>query len=127
MQLSPDCLRDILISVEDHTSYNVGTHYPSDEMNSLRDKYSDMQIRYHIVQAAKANLIEPIIEDEDMSRIYIKDLTPKGHEFLANIRSDTVWNDTKKILAKVGTTSATAIVQIAQQIMIALIKNQMGL
>lgn len=127
MQLNPDCLRDILISVEENTSYKVKVYYPSDKMDSLKSKYSDMQIRYHILQASKANLIEPITEDENLLRIYIDDLTPKGHEFLANIRSDNVWNKTKSVLAEIGTTSATAISQIAQQIVIALIKNQIGL
>lgn len=126
MKLNPDCLRDILIAIEENTSYKVKVYYPSEKMEDLTKKYSDMQIRYHIVQASKANLIEPIYID-DYEKIYIDDLTPKGHEFLANIRSDTVWNKTKDVLSDIGTTSVTAIVQISCQVISALIKSKLGL
>ena len=32
--------------------------------------------------------------------VEISDLSPSGHEYLANIRSDNIWNKTKKLLVK---------------------------
>ena len=127
MKLNPDCLRDVLISVEEHTGYKVRTYYPSDKMNSLRKKYSDMEIRYHIIQASKAGLIEPITEDDQLSRIFIDDLTPKGHDFLANIRSDTFFEKAKKIAKELGLESVRDLHQIATSIALVAIKGYFGL
>lgn len=127
MKPDPDCLRDVLISVEENTSYNVGTYYPSDEMNSLKKKYSDMQIRYHILQAAKAKLIEPITEDDDLSRIYIDDLTPAGHDFLANIRNDNFFNKAKNTAKELGLESVRDIYHISTSMALVAIKEHFGL
>ena len=67
---------------------------------------------YHIIQSAKANLIDA--EQVDLAgNIMIKDLTPYGHKFIANIRENSNWNKVKKIANEVGTTSLEAIMQIA--------------
>jgi len=54
----------------------------------------------------------------------IKDLTPKGHEFLSNIRKDTNWNKTKELAEKIGSTSLQVLVSVASQVVSALIKSQ---
>lgn len=44
----------------------------------------------------------------------IADITPKGHEFLDNIHSDTIWNATKKRAKVVGKVSLSALAQGAK-------------
>lgn len=126
MKLNPDCIRDILITVEEHSIYKCGITYPSAETESLTQTYSDMQIRYHIDQAAKANLLE-LTKTDSQYRMYIQDLTPAGHEFLANVRSDTVWNKTKAIGREIGITSLNAFSQISSNVITAIIKSHFGL
>lgn len=127
MQLNPNCVRDVLIAVEANTGYNTYFDYPKelDQAPSL-SKYSDEEIRYHIMQCSKANLIE-LQRCDQSGHIGIADLTPYGHEFLANIRSDTVWNSVKAVSSKIGSTSISALTQIATGTITALIKNQLGI
>ena len=66
---------------------------------------------YHINQAEKSDLIYGVEYFECGSDIYISDLTPKGHEFLANIRNDTVW---KKVLSKASNASLPIILEVAK-------------
>ncbi|MDD7333864.1 MAG: DUF2513 domain-containing protein [Lachnospiraceae bacterium] len=127
MKLNPNCVRDILIAVETNTGYNTYFDYPSEiEKAPSLSNYSDDEIRYHILQCEKAYLIE--IRSTDLCGNYaISDLTPKGHEFLANIRSETVWNNVKNVSSKIGANSLTALSQIASGIVTALIKSQLGI
>nr|WP_242851552.1 DUF2513 domain-containing protein [Clostridium sp. DMHC 10] len=53
----------------------------------------------------------------------IHDLSPYGHEFLANIRSDTNWSKTKEIASKVGSFSLDALSKIAVSVVTSLIKG----
>lgn len=127
MQLNPNCVRDVLIAVEANTGYNIYFDYPKERDNAPSlSTYSDDEIRYHILQCAKANLIE--LKSRDLAgNLGITDLTPNGHEFLANIRSDTVWNNVKEVSSKIGSTSITALAQIASGTITALIKYQLGI
>ncbi|HCI18409.1 MAG TPA: hypothetical protein DFH32_07320 [Lachnospiraceae bacterium] len=127
MQLNPNCVRDVLIAVEANTGYNIYFDYPKERDNAPSlSTYSDDEIRYHILQCAKANLIE--LKSRDLAgNLGITDLTPNGHEFLANIRSDTVWNNVKEVSSKIGSTSISALAQIASGTITALIKYQLGI
>ena len=113
MKLDIDCVRDILLTVEEYTGYNE--YITVSEMNikyDLLKKYDSKKVMYHIIQSEKANLIEAGQVDL-AGNIMIKDLTPYGHKFIANIRENSNWNKVKKIANEVGTTSLEAIMQIA--------------
>jgi len=56
--------------------------------------------------------------------IMIRDLTPYGHKFIANIRESNNWNKIKKIANDVGTTSLEAIMQIAINVISGLIASK---
>ena len=62
------------------------------------------------------------------SSVYkIEDLTYEGHQFLADIRSDTTWNKTKETAKNIGTESLHAIKDIAIATATTLIQNKLGL
>lgn len=124
MKLNPDCVRDILLTTEDTTGYNEYLEYPAELSRCpLLQDYSDNEIRYHIIQCVKSNLLEARREDL-AGNIEISDLTPKGHEFLANIRSDNVWNKTKNIAYKMGSFSISTLTNIATGVLTELIRQQ---
>lgn len=110
MKLNADCIKDILISVEANTGYNIFLSYPDEHANCPNlDKYTAEEIMHHINQCEKSRLVD--IQSRDLSgNINISDLSPKGHEFLANIRKDTIWNKTKSISNKIGATSLSAFI-----------------
>lgn len=57
----------------------------------------------------------------------VNDITYAGHEFLANIRKDSVWTGVKSIAGKVGATSLSALAQIATNVVTELIKAHFGI
>lgn len=111
MKLEQECTKDILTAIEEHSGYGIKTIYP-DQMMSLRDKYRDMKIRYHIVQASKAGLIE-LSKIDDLNRMYIADLTPAGHKFLFNIRSNSFLYKIKNHLFSIVSKSVPHAIKLA--------------
>ncbi len=128
MKLNPDCVRDILLSIEDACDLEKYWTYKQSSPNpKLFPKYSHEEILYHVRYCANAELIYKVISPDDGSIIKIEDLTPHGHEFLANIRENKVWNGVKAIAVKVGSTSLDALTQIASNVITELIKAQFGI
>lgn len=125
MKLNPDCIRDILIAVEENTEVGIYFAYPSEiEKAPSLKKYSDNVIRYHMFQCAKSGLID--LRNDVTGCIDITDLTPKGHSLLADIRADNVWKKTKSVASKVGSYSLDALTKIATGVVTALINQQIS-
>ncbi len=125
MKLNPDCIRDLLIEIEQ--TCTVYERFDSiHHIENLTSKYSKDELAYHARQCSFAGLVcdyKTYISGDWM----IGDLTPKGHEFLANIQEDTIWNNVKAISAKVGSKSISALSQIASSVITEIIKSQFGL
>lgn len=127
MKLNPDCIRDILLSVEDACDFNKKLIYSRDTDIQRLQKYSHDEIIYHTRQCKLSELIIGSKMFDGGESCIIGDLSPAGHEFLANIRKDTVWNGVKSVAGKVGATSLSALTQIAANVVTELVKAQFGL
>ena len=123
MKLNPDCIRDILITIEDNTGFGKYMSYNLNSTYDLLQKYTFDEVRYHIDQCELSNLITKVNKFIDGSCL-IQDLSPSGHQFLADIRSDNNWNKTKSIAKTVGTSLVTAIKEIATNVIAEVIKAQ---
>lgn len=99
MKLNPDCVRDILLALEiienDELSFSEYSELKS-KFNVL-EKYSESELRYHVRQCKLSGLFEGYLEDI-IGHTTIKDLSPKAHQILAQIRDDTFWSKLKKRL-----------------------------
>lgn len=126
MKLNPDCMRDILLVMED-AGY-LEELSPSTVYEALPD-YAEDEINYSIIKLKEAGFIDAIIREYNngLAILRLDDITYTGHQFLADIRSDNVWNDIKEVSKKVGSNSISAISQIATGVISAIIKNQLGL
>lgn len=141
MRLNMDCIRDILLCIEDLVTptrlarfldidlLNATAQIFDDELpktpsyqEKLLEKYTNEEIIYHLQYCLKDNLIE-LHTNSMSSDILVKDLTPKGHEFLANIRYNTVYEKTKHICKILGVQSLSSFVQIAQNVTSEIIKS----
>lgn len=117
MRLNPDCIRDILLSVEEATEINVLFEYNRDDRGGTRlGAYDHDAIRYHIRQCEMAGLITRYREFDAGSYIKIPDLTPAGHEFLANTRSPSLWESLRESCAQAGVDSLSAMLQGAAKL-----------
>ena len=121
MQLNPDCVRDLLLEVERTSSYTTGLYLDTNVENDLFKKYSWSEIIYHIKQCNMANLITSASVFETDGYANVDDLTPDGHKFLSNIRSDDIWGKTKVIAKKIGSSSLDALTQVAGNVISTLI------
>lgn len=117
MKLNPDCIRDILLYVEESTDLANMLSVDSGEVPDQLVDYTSAEIMYHIKQAELSGLIYVASWYMDGSCL-IRYLLPSGHQFLANIREDTTWNKTKEIAQKVGSNSLDAIKQIASSVVV---------
>lgn len=123
MKLNPDCIRAILFTVEENTSFGEFMRYDVDADYPLLSPYSPDEIYYHVRQCFLSGLLTKVDWTFGPSCL-IHDLSPTGHEFLADIRSDTNWNKTKEIAKNVGSHSLRAITDIAVKVVASLIDRQ---
>lgn len=142
MRLNFDCVRAIMLWAEELTTPTQPAVYvniyslsktrdlylddaelpvPDDHQQALLSNYSNEVLVYHLAYCTRANLLIPEI-CLDANLISIKDLTPEGHAFLENIRSDSVYNKVKKICKKLGIESLSGIVHISESVVTEIIK-----
>ena len=90
MRLNSDCIRNILITVE---SIEYDTAYSMSEFCNKLPNYSEDELNYHCLQLIDAGFLNATainIMGHTTPRVWkIFDLTYPGHQFLADIRSDT--------------------------------------
>lgn len=125
MKLNPDCVRDVLLYVEENTDLRKHVTITSNLSDKLLEKYSYEELSYHVRQCELSGYFERTTHDL-AGNCSISYLSPAGHQFLANIRSDSIWNDVKEVSKKVGSNSLQAISQIASAVITAIIQNQLG-
>lgn len=113
MKLNPNCIRDILITVEENSDFSHQTEYKKEKPFHHLSSYSHDEIIYHIRQCELSNLISDVHYYDGGKHTDILDLTPIGHEFLANIRNDCVW---KEIISKGINISLPILMEIAKEL-----------
>ena len=127
MKLNPDCVRDILITVE---SMDYGNVWTIKHLSKCLPEYTEDELQYHCTKLHAAGYLDAITikmlrAPVQIARIH--DLTYEGHQFLADIRSDTNWSKTKEIAKSVGSSSLNALKEIATGVVTSVIQNQLGL
>lgn len=122
MKLNPDCMRDILLQIE-QLPYGKSV-YP-DQLYTALPNYSHEDIDYSILKMDEAGFINTSIEHYLSGNIGIEihDISYNGHQFLDTVRSNKVWNVTKKVATDIGSTSVHAITQIATSVITEIIKQ----
>ncbi|MDD6059665.1 MAG: DUF2513 domain-containing protein [Ruminococcus sp.] len=114
MKLDFDCIREILLAVESQTGYQEYTSAYA--VVEAIDKFTSDVVMYHINQCELYGFFTEVRHyqngDDDSTII---DLSPKGHEFIRNIRSENTWNSIKKVIAKMGTVSVSMLAKIAEK------------
>lgn len=124
MRLNPDCIRDILLVIENTTTYHDSWDWDFDNFDEpLLNNYSHEEIMYHILQCKKAGLVDGCEFYYGGDAGTVSDLSPYGHQFLADIRSESVWNKTKDIAQNIGSNSLDVLKQISSGVLTALIQS----
>ena len=118
MKLNYDCIRDILMLLEEKTDGVSIVSYDFTKTSTncpLVGKYTSTEIRYHIQQCEYDGLL--INSEWTMDNTFtVLDISPKAHQFLANVRSQTIWEKVKAIAVKIGVVSLQALIQISNTV-----------
>ena len=126
MKLNPDCIRDILLEVENTCDYENELNFDEDNVPTSLKQYKYGELIYHVKQCQMNNFFEDC-KISIYQEIYISYLSPAGHTFLENVRSDNLWNKTKNIGKKIGSTSLDALIKISSNVITEIIKAEIGL
>jgi hypothetical protein len=101
MRLNYDCIRDVLLSLEDMFVLNEDLEtniiIVSDLCEELPD-YSKQDIAYSLVMLEEADYIHANIQyaDDCILDIIVSGITFEGHKYLDTVRTSAVWEETKK-------------------------------
>ncbi|MCA1233286.1 DUF2513 domain-containing protein [Bacillus velezensis] len=125
MKLKHDCVRDILLTIEDIKEFNVFLPIQKLMKQDKLINYSKDDICYTLFKLEEAGFINLQVASfqEGNFPLGITDMTYQGHEFLKNIRQSSVWSETKSLASKVGSTSLTILSVVAAGV----VKAQLGL
>lgn len=128
MELNPDCIRDVLLTVESA---------PFDEritLKYLQEKcpaYTSDELTYTCLKLEEGGYLDIItvrISGSQFPSIKsINSLTFCGHEFLNNIREKTTWEKTKTVAGKVGSFSLDTLKSVSSGVIASLIKSQLNM
>lgn len=115
MELNHDCVRDILLTIEDMDYTLIGESKETFENEDRMKKYESKQILYTLKKLHDAEYIHVIFSDGKAFFAFynVHSMNYKGHELLDTIRDDKVWQETKSKAAKVTSASLPVIQQIA--------------
>ena len=122
MVINNDCVRDIMFTIEEESSFEHPCRMTSINRYPLLVKYEIDVLKYHLRYLTMKEFLFMPNKDDDLGY----DLTPAGHEFIQNIRNDNNWNKVKKISSKIGFASLEVISAIAQGVATAAINSQLG-
>ena len=127
MKLNPDCIRDILLVVEEIPDINHRWRFDEETISELFPNYSFDEVMYHIRQCQLNNFFFQATINITGTSCVVSDLSPEGHEFLANIRNDSFYNKVKSIGAELGVQSLKDLTQIALSAASLIIKSHFNL
>lgn len=123
MKLNPDCIRDILLTIESIPGMNYYYRFNEESIKNDFNNYSKEEIFYHIRQCDMAGFLYKVSFTLD-GECTVADLTPAGHQFLADIRSDNVWNKTKSVAKEIGAYSLDTLSKIASAVITEFVRLQ---
>lgn len=115
MRLNLDCIRSVLLYTESEQAVCdrhveaifIEQYLRANELSS----FGQDEIVYSIRQMKKSGLLSVSIFDySEGAEIAVNDITPEGHEFLANIRDNSTW---KSIVRSVGEMALSLVIEYA--------------
>lgn len=135
MILNPDCVRDVLLYLETHLNYvdrddcalehNFITFHTIANDLAQEHGYDTNSVNYTIEKLLEARFITSNKQSRGNNNtiLYatISDITWNGHQFLNNIRQQSIWDATKSGAKKIGATSISALSMIAMEIIKAIV------
>lgn len=117
MKLNPNCIRDVMLTIEDKP---ITKRYNCMQLCSILPNYSEEDIYYTCIKLHEGGYLHLDIIGTNKYMLpkisTIGDLTFSGHQFLENIRNDSTWNKVLAMAKSVGSFSMPTLSAIAVKI-----------
>lgn len=131
MKINPDCIRDILLYLENHLTYvhdqNDGIEHNYIGIRTLADKihekhkHSKEDVYYSVEKLLEARYISAMSMNlgsrNSILVCDIADITYEGHNFLNTIRPEKIWKATLKKAKQIGGMSIKTLSLVSSSIM----------
>lgn len=125
MKLNQDCIRDILLYIEENTPRTLNLIDIPDIYNALIDNYSSDEILYHIKLIDEAGFISNVQYTFDGG--CLERLSWNGHQYLISIKDKTIWEKLKDGTVDISCMSLDVLGQIAKELTLSIAKKKLGL
>ena len=115
MKLNYDCVRDMLLALEELLTINEDLcheYVPIDKLFEVLNKYDRKEVLYTFLKLGEAGYI--CIERRFYFGGEVHALTYHGHEFIESVRDNEMWESVKSILSSVGAISLPLILETAK-------------
>ena len=122
MKLNPNCMRDILLYLEEHLDISPELEYQEVSAYQLTDhlKYSIQEIVNTLLVLRDADFIN-LSTDGTLSEIDVYLITYSGYQFIESIRPKSVWEKVLSVGGHIGSFSIDLISQVAHETLTAMI------
>lgn len=129
MKLNHDCVRDVLLYLEDNLFLGKKIKFDFKTDIALNSKYSNDDLVYTSLKLLEADFINAKTYNSVQSYgpvvIEITSITYNGHLFLDNIRDNNVWNKAKNITKSLTSVSISLLSNIASTILTTIISKNL--
>lgn len=130
MKLDYDCVRDLLLTLEEKLQFAENMEYPdlfSDdiEKHELLRKYSKAQIAYTTQKLIEAGYIDAYVipGDDCYNGAIYSSITFEGHQYLDKVRDSRIWENVKTKLLSAGNSASLKIIEVIAE---KIIMNKLG-
>lgn len=119
MKLNHECVRSILLAIEEKHQYGKVLRLEEILQSDRLSEFNEDEIKYVLIKLADAKYIEGTPQYGSNELIYFdcNGLTWSGHQFLDTIRDPEVWKKTKRIASKLTSVSITMLSSIGSQVL----------
>lgn len=129
MKLNPDCVRDVLLYLEENLKIKNSSEFSEITLKEIKEalsQYTEEDVFYSVYNLYQIKYIEGKVNDVGNKKMFfceINNITWDGHQFLNTIRPKTVWEATKDGASKLGVMSMHALSSIAMKISETIVTN----
>lgn len=117
MRLNPDCIRDIMLTLEekliiDEDGKTISLSFEEvSQMSSLKH-YEKPILFFHLNELFECNMLKSGKRYINESHPQIANITNNGYMFIDSIKSDTKWTKFKTSLKSIGTLTLPTLLEI---------------
>jgi Hypothetical protein (DUF2513) len=116
MKLNKDCVRDLLLEMEDKLTLSGHTFLDEIKNFETYNKYGHDETIYTIKKLIEAEYLKGSYKfaSDEMYFLAISSITWNGHEFLDSVRSNEVWEATKEKVKGFSSVSISILSEVAK-------------